>query len=364
MFGNSVSEGHFDADRSYMMPQVMLSLALIGHQLPATLETLIGNAPSSEHYEFGRIADIEVASDGRIVVLDEMSHNVRVFSPQGRLLRVIGEHGQGPEEFMQPVGIELNEDDELIVVDPENSRLSRWTLDGTLMATTNFPIGIMLYPWNGRLDNRGHLHSYLPSGEFGLTIVEYDPHLRPLDSVAPPRSHLTVFFETQTERWGVMRAHVPYSPIPIWRIGPDGDMYHTPGVRFEIIRTSTGEVVIASDHTDVTVSADERRDAVESLSRFVERGGRVDESRIPITKPPISSFHISRDGHFWVAPSLDANAQGTILREFDAAGNELRSIELPRRILAYPQPAFRESTIIAASEDEFGIQSIGVFRID
>lgn len=51
---------------------------------------------------FGRISAAMLDSAGRIYVLDALSQNVRIFSPEGRLERTLGRRGNGPGEFERP----------------------------------------------------------------------------------------------------------------------------------------------------------------------------------------------------------------------------------------------------------------------
>jgi hypothetical protein len=62
--------------------------------------------PSSQ--AFGRIQDVVVvgANDDRVVVLDGMAKELRVFTPEGELMDVLGGPGFGPGEYFQPVAAE------------------------------------------------------------------------------------------------------------------------------------------------------------------------------------------------------------------------------------------------------------------
>jgi len=51
-------------------------------------------------YTFSRIADVEVTEDGRLLVSDAASQDIRVFDIGGRYRRRIGRHGEGPGEFV------------------------------------------------------------------------------------------------------------------------------------------------------------------------------------------------------------------------------------------------------------------------
>lgn len=51
---------------------------------------------------FGHVSDVAVYGDGRIAVLDRMARHVKVFSPAGQPLQVLGGAGSGPREFRDP----------------------------------------------------------------------------------------------------------------------------------------------------------------------------------------------------------------------------------------------------------------------
>jgi hypothetical protein len=64
-----------------------------------TEDLRIGALDGPPEYQFGRISGLQVLSDGRIVVVDAMAHNVRFFSPDGKHIRTVLRKGQGPGEL-------------------------------------------------------------------------------------------------------------------------------------------------------------------------------------------------------------------------------------------------------------------------
>ena len=75
--------------------------------------------------------DIVVDSAGNIYVLDSGNHRIQKFDPDGIYLETIGQEGEGPVEFMQPVALDIDREGHLVVLDPHRRRIHVITSDGT-----------------------------------------------------------------------------------------------------------------------------------------------------------------------------------------------------------------------------------------
>ena len=67
----------------------------------------IGNE-EDENYVFYRGVGIEVDSDGNIFILDGGNYRIQKFDKDGNYLQTIGRKGQGPGEFQRPIGLYLD----------------------------------------------------------------------------------------------------------------------------------------------------------------------------------------------------------------------------------------------------------------
>lgn len=94
-----------------------------------TLGAVDGGGPQS----FGRVADIATVGDGKVVVVDALANEVRVFTPEGVHERTIGRSGQGPGEFSSVSSVQVVAADTLAVFDRGLRRLSRFLLSGQLV---------------------------------------------------------------------------------------------------------------------------------------------------------------------------------------------------------------------------------------
>ncbi len=73
------------------------------------------------HSMFGSVWDVEIDQKGRVLVLDFVNQEVRVFDRSGAFLTTVGRQGEGPGEFVQAGHLLLGTNDSLYIYD--NSRM-------------------------------------------------------------------------------------------------------------------------------------------------------------------------------------------------------------------------------------------------
>jgi hypothetical protein len=105
------------------------------------------------------IASGYVVLPGSIVLTDITRGNLKVFSRQGRLLRTIGQPGDGPGEFRKPVGIVRDGKGHLVVLDLGRNMLSVRDTSGTLLEERVVP-----GPWDNVAALPGSEHVLLVGG--------------------------------------------------------------------------------------------------------------------------------------------------------------------------------------------------------
>jgi hypothetical protein len=122
-------------------------------------ELRIGTAEGDPDYQFGQLAQggsIAVASDGRIVVLDQLGQHLKVFTPDGQYERTIGGPGGGPGELGRGASAVLvAPGDTILVSDIGNQRADLYRLDGTFIRS--FPLNIVdgiPFRWESSADGR------------------------------------------------------------------------------------------------------------------------------------------------------------------------------------------------------------------
>ncbi len=74
--------------------------------------------------------NLEVGPDGNIYVVDSELSTVKVFSPEGNLLKLIGEPGDRPGYFARPKGIAIDPDGVMYVADAQWEVVQLFTIEG------------------------------------------------------------------------------------------------------------------------------------------------------------------------------------------------------------------------------------------
>ena len=113
----------------------------------------IGGADGEGPEELSQVLGVARITDGRVVIANGGSTELRVFSPTGEFLRSIGRRGMGPGEF-DGIQFMLRSADTLVVHDRQ-SRLQIYQPDGTLLRSYARPLfpGRGVSSWPGVLSD-------------------------------------------------------------------------------------------------------------------------------------------------------------------------------------------------------------------
>ncbi|HEU4830543.1 MAG TPA: 6-bladed beta-propeller [Gemmatimonadales bacterium] len=106
----------------------------------------IGVAEGEAAYELHRASDAIALRDGRIVVANSGSSELRVFDSAGVYLKSIGRQGSGPGEFRGTITLFPHAGDSLIAYDNGNGRFSVFDPDGEYVRLLEIEAGP--FPWD------------------------------------------------------------------------------------------------------------------------------------------------------------------------------------------------------------------------
>lgn len=106
----------------------------------------IGVAEGEPAYELHRASDAIALRDGRIIVANSGSSELRVFDSAGVYLKSIGRQGSGPGEFRGTITLFPHAGDSLVVYDNGNGRLSVFTAEGEYVRLLE--IDRRPFPWD------------------------------------------------------------------------------------------------------------------------------------------------------------------------------------------------------------------------
>jgi hypothetical protein len=320
---------------------------------------------------FSQIRAIEVGDDGSMYVLEGQDREVRIYAPDGTLVRRFGGRGSGPGEFQNPFGLTLAGDTVAVAEVGGNGRLTLFDRDGNLGRTIQVPavdvptevetVRLRIQPFRMRSD-----------GRFEGTVVTMSMASaagadRP-DSIMAPR----ILFDREgrpvdTLGWYAMSmgrtARVGTTSVSVSPMLPDADLsseaegdsivVHRPAATaaghavFTVTRVREGGDTIyhrALRYAPIAVTPAYRDSVIESrLDTYRNRPQPPDIGAIrriletelewPAFHPPVRSVRRGKDGEVWLL--REAMGEGTRWTVLAADGTPRGHLTLPPTMSAY-----------------------------
>lgn len=350
-------------------------------------DLMIGTAEGDADYQFGQIAGIDVGADGRIYVIDQQAHQVRVFDPDGEFLMAMGKEGSGPGELSQAAGpVFVGPGDTVIVPDMMHQRITRFTAAGEPAGSHPLPMTggmsarwmetpdqdlvqqavIVQMPGQPDVEPRNLLLRRAPSGEVRDTLMEL-PVGRTFDFLSG-RPNITMF---ESE--------------PMWAMAPDGRLYFGVNSEYRLqVRSPGGELerIVAKEWERRPVTSsdqDEYRHIIEGLWRD---GGLPPQAMEMMSQalsfadyyPAYANLLGGPDGTLWVQ-SIQTPDQvveqggafdiqdmgGPDWEVFDSEGRLLGTVSMPPR---FNPLLFHGDAIYGVLRDDLDVQYVARMRLE
>lgn len=339
----------------------------------------IGSAEGSEGDRLFRVGDALRLEDGRLLVENRGSSEVRVYGPDGVFRAAIGGEGEGPGELRRLAGIAVS-GDSLFAFDAATGRVSLFDLEGAFrlsfrLEPTGDPIRpLRLYRLGGRFPDGSFVMvpRAVPANMRPEPTLYWDsvPHLRygpkgtipeAIGAVGGQEIFATRRFSTSPHFYRRSTADVRGGRLVVgrsfeWRLevyGPDGRLERS-------IRR-------AAQPRPVT---DEVRDRLleETLGRVEEEADRrrarerFETLEFPERMPAHRELLIDREGALWVRafrPPWETGPEGWNV--FSAEGRWLGTVELPE--------GFRATDIgpdwaLGVREDTLEVEHVELYELD
>lgn len=337
-------------------------------------EVRIGSADGDGPDVFGQIVGIEVDEEGRMYVLDALARELRIFDRTGEHVRTVGRRGPGPGEFESVTGLAWDPEGNLWVQDSRSRRFTVFDREGELKGTVPHGVPGLSNRWLGGIDATGSIWERALSFETGpqpeevLFRMSLEGEVRetvPLPRVESPAYELWVPGATAP----TITAVVPFAPILLWRIDDGGALWLGTSSEYRMIKRHVpGDTVliVERDFEPVPVTPEERRLALESdpgTMSIRARGGDVDPALVPAYKPAITRFEPARDGTIWVWPSVAAS-EAAIVDIFSSEGQHLAAAAWPAEVADHPYPLIHHEYVVAVVTDELDVPSVVRYRIE
>lgn len=287
--------------------------------------TRIGSVEGADAYRFHRIASATRLPDGRIVVVDAGSGQVRLFGPDGTHESTIGALGDGPGEFRSIRSVDAG-GDSVVVFDDRLSRVTVYRLSGELVTTWNVDLASGAVPMamaevkfletgqvvgmDGMSLAAGSRPSLVRDTAFLFEIREGLPSP---EAIAAVPGAWTEFVELGGQ---LSFRHQALTSLPSWDTHA-GSIYTTAGDGFEFrVHGASGEVTRivrrAQASPPVTpTDAQAWKDALLAPAPEAQRAmmaPMLEAFHMPATLPVYATLIVDADGNVWlgrfVAPGI------------------------------------------------------------
>lgn len=348
-----------------------------GWTVAAEPRVLIGGAAENEASQLYRVAGAGVRSDGRIVVVNAGTNEVRLYEADGRPAGSFGRSGGGPGEFGFPQLVGLLPGDSALIYDQRHSRFTVLTPEmtlGRLFSASRQGTAAQAYP-----------QALLAGGPIVASGgVTFDPSMRsgPVDASS---QLYTLSLEGEvTDSLGVFPGRSSYLKVDGGSIhflsipfGPEthfaaaGDRLHLgTGHAYDILSFapdgSLARILRAPTTPRPVTDADVQRHVEAVLARIPERarpGQRrlYDELPMPEHMPAHAEIVADAAGFLWVAEYRAGPEAPHRWAVYDPEGRPVGAVETPHGVEI---EAIGVDHILGRGEDDLERPYVAIWDLD
>lgn len=324
---------------------------------------LVIGSDAGREYQFAGIRGAVRLSDGRIVVGDAGSSEVRLYDPQGRFISAAGRSGGGPEEFRRMGDLIAAAGDSVVVFDAATRRVSVLAPDGTFVRSVTPAAATLGADFAGVLENGSLV--------FGIP--------RPL----PPREGLS------RDSVVYMLVSADGSEANTLGVAPGGEQFQAiSGSRVRRLTNPFGPTAAAVASGDrIFVGATDSYEIREygpegNATRIIRRGvtpqpfteghyrqiadqfpqlaSALAEIPRPSQAPVFSSLMVDRQTNLWVQDYASPGSASAFWTVFDAEGAMLGQVTLPANLR--PTDIGRDY-VVGVWTGELGVEHVRMYPL-
>jgi hypothetical protein len=336
----------------------------------------IGSAVDDEGYFLHQVMGALRLDDGRIVVANAGTNELRLYGPDGAYLETTGRAGEGPGEYEAIYSLSRYVADSILVADPALGRTSivdesgsfgrSVRIDGRHETLGSLGDGsLVLLKWR-----TGASADYGAAGITWLSgrVMVMSPHGSAVDTIGEfDLSQNAVGPDGRPARYLFQPWHV--------RAITDSSLFWARGDSFairEYNREGNLLRIIRKTHTPTPVTESLKKEFVGSYLRVLERDGFPEERRNQIADefyaaesnqavPPFRSMLLDRSGNLWVGNySPDPYAPSRYWEVFGTEGSWLGTVETPPGVVLYE---IGDDYLLGRSKDEYGVEYVVLYSL-
>jgi hypothetical protein len=336
----------------------------------------IGALEGDPEYQLFRVTGAHRFGDGRIVVANGGTHQLRFFDAQGRHYRSVGGEGDGPGEFQGLRLLEAFAGDSLLTFDQRQRRMAVFDSAGTYIRSVT-PVGLEFYMLLGAFAD-------------GSPLLQAINLIMP-DEIAdgaerrPVNYHVLDVAGTTTATIGpyagqemhlIARADmvtintVPFGRGAFARIAGDRvvaaandtyslDVYRRDGAREAVIRLAVEPQEVRPG--DYEFLRDEAMASVRSDFQRQTEGESWDAMPRHETFPAFHSLMADDSGNLWVRDYLVPSDDRSLWTVFDREGTALGKVETPAGLQIFE---IGDDYVLGVWEDELEVEWLRLHALE
>jgi len=325
---------------------------------------------SGSAHDFFRVTDADRLTDGSIVVADDGSDEVRVFSPSGEHVWSAGRDGSGPGEFRRLAQTVVLPGDSVLAYDPSAGRATLFDSDGALARIVTFegpdlprqlhPVfeGLYMGPASSGLAFDGVAGLRRPEDK----VVSLGSDGGGRDTVATLPGAEILFFEqgATPPTWG-KRGHLAVRDQEVYVGSADSVEFRVLGIDGhlrKIVRVAGYDLALTRAEVDSELLA-WYPDSIELGA--LGRGAR-DAQPNREHRPAYASLVVDRLGYTWLQRFEARHEAGSPTKWliFDTSGRWLGHLHLPPGFEVF---RIGDDWILGKGVDEFDVEHVQVLSL-
>jgi hypothetical protein len=339
----------------------------------------IGELDGPEDVQLFDVRGARMLSDGRIVIANAGSHEVRFYSAGGEHLLSTGGEGDGPGEYRAIRSIDVTAEDSIFVWDQRLLRISvlapsgRFARSFQLAASSErvFPVFDRTLADGEILVFGGTISSEVPDdgishGE-GL-LLRYSAEGAPGDTLAAVLTRGSLIRRLGGPQDGFSVDTVPFDPGPAWT-GAPGGIFLATGPEFEVRHLGvTGALlhILRIDGHAAPVTLELWESAVERLvDGYSDASWAADtreaflEAESPVFVPPVTALLVG-DGHLFARRYPMPGEDVAEWRVLDSSGVWMGTIAMPEGLLVWQ---IGRDFVLGKLTDDLGVERVVVYEL-
>ena len=339
----------------------------------------IGTFDGDTLYQLFRVAGARRLADGRVVVANAGSFELRIYGADGRYQKAWGREGGGPGEFLDMRLMGAMGSDTLVVLDNENRRISFMHPDEGFLGSvpvseeiSGFPVAQGVFEDGTVVAGGGFFFSF-DDGELQGGLSRSPTSFR---SIARDGSLATDFGEhpgLEMFMWvreSSMRAQlIPFGRRTIAAVSADRlylgtqdsyeiRAYDPSGSLMSIIRLDQEPRPVTS--SDEAEYVEERLEDIDDPGQLAERRSAIEEMGMPKTMPAYANLTADALGHLWVMEYNSPRDDTPVYTVFDAEGKLVGRLPLPDR---FGVIEIGSDYVLGTYTDDLDVEYLRLYRL-